>query len=251
VTQRYRMTVEYHGGSLVGFQRQTNGQSVQQAIEEAVTKFCGEEVRVFGSGRTDAGVHAEGQVIHIDLETETTADKVMGAINYHVKPLLIAVLDCAAVSQDFHARFNATARHYRYLIVNRRAPLTVDKGLAWHVPTPLDAEAMDKAAQCLVGDHDFTTFRSIHCQAKSPVKTLDRLDVIRHGEELSIIAEARSFLHHQVRSMVGTLKLVGEGKWSRQDVIDALEAKDRTALGFNAPPEGLYLVRAIYPDQAK
>jgi len=248
LTQRYRMTVEYHGGPMVGFQRQKNGMSVQQAIEEAVEKFCGEEVRVFGSGRTDAGVHAEGQVIHIDLETETTSDKVMGAINYHVKPLPISVLDCAAVSQDFHARFDAIARHYRYLIVNRRAPLTIDKGLAWHVPVPLDAEAMHDAAQVLVGDHDFTTFRSIHCQAKSPVKTLDRLDVIRHGEEISIMAEARSFLHHQVRSMVGTLKLVGEGKWTKQDVIDALEAKDRSALGFNGPPQGLYLVRAVYPD---
>jgi tRNA pseudouridine38-40 synthase len=242
------MTVEYNGGSLVGFQRQTNGMSVQQAIEDAVEKFCGEEVRVFGSGRTDAGVHAEGQVIHIDLDTDTQADKVMGAINYHVKPLPIAVLDCTAVSQDFHARFDAVARHYRYLIVNRRAPLTIDKGLAWHVPVPLDAEAMHDAARVLVGDHDFTTFRSIHCQAKSPVKTLDRLDVMRHGEEISIIAEARSFLHHQVRSMVGTLKLVGEGKWTKQNVIDALEAKDRTALGFNGPPEGLYLVRAVYPD---
>jgi tRNA pseudouridine38-40 synthase len=242
------MTVEYNGGSLVGFQRQTNGMSVQQAIEDAVEKFCGEEVRVFGSGRTDAGVHAEGQVIHIDLDTDTHADKVMGAINYHVKPLPIAVLDCTAVSQDFHARFNAVARHYRYLIVNRRAPLTIDKGLAWHVPVPLDAEAMHDAAGELVGDHDFTTFRSIHCQAKSPVKTLDRLDVMRHGEEISIIAEARSFLHHQVRSMVGTLKLVGEGKWTKQNVVDALEAKDRTALGFNGPPEGLYLVRAVYPD---
>jgi tRNA pseudouridine38-40 synthase len=242
------MTVEYNGGPLVGFQRQTNGMSVQQAIEDAVEKFCGEEVRVFGSGRTDAGVHAEGQVIHIDLDTDTQADKVMGAINYHVKPLPIAVLDCTAVSQDFHARFDAVARHYRYLIVNRRAPLTIDKGLAWHVPVPLDAEAMHDAARVLVGDHDFTTFRSIHCQAKSPVKTLDRLDVMRHGEEISIIAEARSFLHHQVRSMVGTLKLVGEGKWTKQNVIDALEAKDRTALGFNGPPEGLYLVRAVYPD---
>ncbi len=248
MTQRYRMTVEYNGGSLVGFQRQTNGMSVQQAIEDAVEKFCGEEVRVFGSGRTDAGVHAEGQVIHIDLDTDTHADKVMGAINYHVKPLPIAVLDCTAVSQDFHARFGAVARHYRYLIVNRRAPLTIDKGLAWHVPVPLDAEAMHDAARVLVGDHDFTTFRSIHCQAKSPMKTLDRLDVMRHGEEISIIAEARSFLHHQVRSMVGTLKLVGEGKWTKQNVIDALEAKDRTALGFNGPPEGLYLVRAVYPD---
>ena len=248
MTQRYRMTIEYHGGQLVGFQRQTNGQSVQQAIEEAVVKFCGEEVRVFGTGRTDAGVHAEGQVIHIDLETETNAHKVMGALNYHLKPLPIAVLDCVPVSEDFHARFNATARHYRYLIVNRRAPLTIDNGLAWHVPTPLDADIMHEAAQCLVGDHDFTTFRSIHCQAKSPVKTLDRLDVIRHGEEISIIAEARSFLHHQVRSMVGTLKLAGEGKWSVNDVKRSLEAKDRTKLGFNAPPQGLYLVRALYPD---
>ena len=248
MTQRYRMTIEYHGGPLVGFQRQTNGMSVQQAIEEAIKKFCGEDVRVFGTGRTDAGVHAEGQVVHIDLETETHANKVMGALNYHLKPLPIAVLDCVAVSDEFHARFDAIARHYRYLIVNRRAPLTIDSGLAWHVPTPLDANAMHEAAQRLVGDHDFTTFRSIHCQAKSPEKTLDRLDVIRHGEELSIIAEARSFLHHQVRSMVGTLKLVGEGKWTADDVSRALEAKDRTELGFNAPPQGLYLVRAVYPD---
>jgi tRNA pseudouridine38-40 synthase len=248
VSTRYRMTIEYHGGPLVGFQRQTNGMSVQQAIEEAIYKFCGEDIRVFGSGRTDAGVHAEGQVIHIDLETDTTAHRVMGALNYHLKPLPVAVLDCEATDDSFHARFNATARHYRYLIVNRRAPLTIDKGLAWHVPAPLDAGAMHDAAQCLVGDQDFTTFRSIHCQAKSSVKTLDRLDVMRHGDDITIIAEARSFLHHQVRSMVGTLKLVGEGKWTKADVIQALEAKDRTQLGFNAPPEGLYLVRAVYPD---
>ena len=251
MTQRYRMTVEYHGGDLVGFQRQTNGMSVQQALEDAIEKFCGEEVRIHGSGRTDAGVHAEGQVVHVDLETDTDANRVMGAVNFHLKPHAVAVLDCEAVSDDFHARFNAIARHYRYLIVNRRAPLTIDRGLAWHVPVPLDADAMHDAAQRLVGDYDFTTFRSIHCQAKSPVKTLDRLDVMRHGDDISIIAEARSFLHHQVRSMAGTLKLVGEGKWSADDVSAALDAKDRTKLGLNAPPEGLYLVRAVYPDQAK
>lgn len=251
MTTRYRMTIEYHGGGLVGFQRQLKGTSVQQAIEEAIEKFCDEEVRVFGSGRTDAGVHAEGQVIHIDLEIDTNAHKVMGALNFHLKPLAISVLDCVAADPEFNARFDAIARHYRYLIVNRRAPLTIDRGLAWLVPQPLDADLMHRAAQCLVGDHDFTTFRSIHCQSKSPVKTLDRLDVIRHGEEISIIAEARSFLQHQVRSMVGTLKLVGEGKWSIDDLVRALEAKDRTQLGFNAPPEGLYLVRAVYPDEAK
>ncbi len=248
MSTRYRMTVEYHGGPMVGFQRQTNGMSVQQALEDAFAKFCGHEVRIFGSGRTDAGVHAEGQVVHVDLEKPIAARTIMGAANFHMKPLPVAVLDCEEVSSDFHARFDAIARHYRYLIINRRAPLALDKGLAWHVPQALDSDAMHEAAQRLVGHHDFTTFRSVQCQAKSPVKSLDRLDVIRHGEEISVIAEARSFLHHQVRSMVGTLKLVGEGKWTADDVTSALEARDRMALGLNGPPEGLYLTRVIYPD---
>jgi len=169
VSTRYRMTVEYHGGPMVGFQRQTNGMSVQQALEDAFAKFCGHEVRIFGSGRTDAGVHAEGQVVHVDLEEPIAARTIMGAANFHMKPLPVAVLDCEEVSSDFHARFDAIARHYRYLIINRRAPLALDKGLAWHVPQALDSDAMHEAAQRLVGHHDFTTFRSVQCQAKSPV----------------------------------------------------------------------------------
>lgn len=244
---RYRLTIEYDGGPFVGFQHQANGMSVQQAIEEAIEKFSGETVRLFGAGRTDAGVHALAQVVHFDLVRAEDADTVQGALNFHLKPAPIAVLEAAQVADDFHARFDATGRHYEYRIVNRRAPLTVDAGKAWHVPTPLDAGAMHAAAQILVGTHDFTTFRATRCQSKTPVKTLDRLDVARHGEWITVVAEARSFLHHQVRSMVGTLALVGEGKWSPKDVKDALEACDRTALGHNAPPEGLYLTRVLYP----
>ncbi|MEN3975123.1 tRNA pseudouridine(38-40) synthase TruA [Emcibacter sp. SYSU 3D8] len=244
---RYRLTIEYDGGPFVGFQRQTNGPSIQAALERAIERFSGEAVTIIGAGRTDAGVHAEGQVVHFDLLADKGPNEVQGALNHHLKPDPVAVLDAAVAAPDFHARFDAVGRAYRYRIVNRRPPLTLDRGLAWQVPVPLDAGAMHAAAQHLVGRHDFTTFRSAHCQAQSPLKTLDRLDVSRHGAELTVIAEARSFLHHQVRSMVGTLKLVGEGKWTPDDVAAALEARDRQRLGLNAPPDGLYLTRVVYP----
>lgn len=243
---RYRLIIEYDGGPFVGFQHQANGMSVQQAIEEAIEKFCGEKVRLFGAGRTDAGVHARGQVVHFDIDRDADAGTVQGALNFHLLPAPVAVLEATKVSEEFHARFGATARHYEYLIINRRAPLTIDAGTAWHVPTPLDADAMHVAAQQLVGTHDFTTFRAARCQAKSPVKTLDVLDVERSGDQITVRAQARSFLHHQVRSMVGTLARVGEGKWTADDVKQALEARNRTALGLNAPAEGLTLMRVLY-----
>jgi tRNA pseudouridine38-40 synthase len=244
---RYRLTIEYDGGPFVGFQRQTNGPSIQASLERAIEKFCGEAVTVTGAGRTDTGVHAEGQVVHFDLTADKSANEVRNAVNHHLKPDPVAVLDAAVADSAFHARFDAIGRAYRFRIVNRRAPLTFDRGLAWQVPVPLDADAMHAGAQRLVGRHDFTTFRSVHCQAQSPLKTLDRLDVMRHGDEIIVIAEARSFLHHQVRSMVGTLKLVGEGRWTPGDVTAALEARDRQRLGLNAPPDGLYLTKVIYP----
>lgn len=243
---RFKLTLEYDGGGFVGWQRQENGPSVQQAVEEAVRAFCGEDVTVHAAGRTDAGVHALGQVAHFDIARETSADTVRDALNFHLKPAPIAVLRAEAVGPDFHARFSATARAYLYRIVNRRAPLTLDRGRAWHVLQPLDAEAMQTAAQVLVGRHDFTSFRAVLCQAKSPVKTLDALEVTRDGAELRITARARSFLHHQVRNIVGTLKLVGEGKWTRDDVARALAARDRAAAGPTAPAEGLYLTEVRY-----
>lgn len=243
---RWKLTLEYDGGGLVGWQRQDNGPSVQQALEAAVTRFCGESVTAHAAGRTDAGVHATGQVAHLDIARATTADTVRDALNFHLKPAAIAVLSVEAVDADFHARFSATGRSYLYRIVNRRAPLALDRGRAWGVQSPLDAAAMHHAAQILVGHHDFTSFRAALCQAASPEKTLDRLDVMRHGQEISVIAEARSFLHHQVRNMVGTLKLVGEGKWSARDVERALQARDRAAAGPTAPAEGLYLTGVRY-----
>ncbi len=246
MTARYRLTIEYDGRPFVGWQRQENGPSVQAALEEAIAKFCGETVTVFAAGRTDAGVHALGQVVHIDLARETTPDEIQGALNYHLKPAPVAVLDVAAAVPEFHARFDATARHYRYRIVNRRAPLTIEAGLAWRVPAPLDLAAMQAGADLLIGRHDFTTFRSVQCQSKSPVKTLDQFTFTRDGEVIEARLKARSFLHHQVRSMIGTLKLVGEGSWQVEDVKRALEARDRAALGLNAPPDGLYLVKVDY-----
>ena len=243
---RWKVTLEYDGGGLVGWQRQENGPSVQQALEEAVARFCGEAVTIHGAGRTDAGVHATGQVAHLDIAKATTAETVRDALNFHLKPAPIAVLSAEPVGDDFHARFSATGRSYLYRIVNRRAPLALERGRAWNVQSPLDAAAMHHAAQALVGHHDFTSFRAALCQSASPVKTLDRLDVMRHGEEISVIAEARSFLHHQVRNMVGTLKLVGEGKWRARDVERALAARDRAAAGPTAPPEGLYLTAVRY-----
>ncbi len=244
---RYRLLIEYDGAPFVGWQRQTNGRAVQQAIEEAVTAFCGEAVTVNGAGRTDAGVHALGQVSHIDLARDWPADTVRDAINAHLRPEPVSILTVDAVGDDFDARFSAIRRHYRFVIVNRRAPLALSAGRAWQVMKALDAEAMHEAGQVLVGHHDFTTFRSTECQSASPVKTLDRLDVRREGEEIVVEVSARSFLHNQVRSFVGSLKQVGEGKWTSEDLKAALEAKDRKACGPVAPPDGLYLVQVDYP----
>jgi len=243
---RFKLTLEYDGSDFVGWQRQAIGMSIQQALEEAAFRITAETAQVHGAGRTDAGVHALGQVAHIDIEKAITADKLRDALNFHLKPAPIAVIAAEIAAPDFHARFSATRRAYLYRIVNRRAPLTVDHGRAWLVNAPLDSGAMQDAAQVLTGTHDFTTFRATLCQAKSPVKTLERLSVHRVGEEIQIIAESRSFLHHQVRNMVGTLKLVGEGKWSKADVQAALEAKDRAEGGPTAPPDGLYLTRVSY-----
>ncbi len=243
---RYKLVLEYDGGPFVGWQRQDNGPSVQAALEDAVAAFCGERVTAHGAGRTDAGVHALGQVAHVDIAKPTDAGTVRDALNYHLKPAPVAVLDAEAVSDAFHARFSATGRRYLYRIVNRRAPLALERGRAWFVPTRLDAAAMNDAAQILVGQHDFTSFRAAECQAKSPVKTLDRLDVAREGDLLRIEAAARSFLHHQVRNMAGTLRLVGEGKWHANDLAAALARRDRSAAGATAPAEGLYLVAVDY-----
>jgi len=243
---RYRLTLEYDGTGLVGWQRQENGPSVQQHLEAAITGFCGETVTVFAAGRTDAGVHALGQVAHIDLDRDAEPDTVRDALNHHLKPARIAVLAAERVDDDFHARFSARERQYLYRIVNRRAPLTVDEGYAWWVPPALDAVAMHAAAQVLVGKHDFSSFRAAECQAKSPVKTLDALAVARDGDWVLVTARARSFLHHQVRNIVGTLRRVGEGKWSADDVRAALEARDRAKAGATAPACGLYLTRVVY-----
>ncbi|HYM33255.1 MAG TPA: tRNA pseudouridine(38-40) synthase TruA [Candidatus Cybelea sp.] len=243
---RYRITIEYDGTGFVGWQRQDNGASVQAALEDAIFAFAGERADVVGAGRTDAGVHALGQVAHFDLTREWPAATVMNAANFHVRPAPIAVLDCEIAAADFHARFSATARHYRYRIVNRAAPLALDRDRAWFVPQDLDAGAMGRAAKRLVGRHDFTSFRAAQCQAKSPVKTLDVLDVVRSGEEIAVFASARSFLHNQVRAMVGSLKLVGEGRWSEEALGAALEARDRAAAGPTAPAAGLYLMRVDY-----
>jgi tRNA pseudouridine38-40 synthase len=243
---RYKLVVEYDGGGFVGWQRQDNGPSIQAALEDAVAGFCGEQVAVVGAGRTDAGVHALGQVAHLDIAKATTADTLRDALNHHLRPAPIAVLSAEQADEDFHARFSATGRSYLYRIVNRRAPLTLKRGRGWFVPVPLDATAMHEAAQALVGHHDFSSFRAAECQAKTPLKTLDRLDVERHGEEVRVRAGARSFLHRQVRNMVGSLELVGEGKWDRTDLAAALAARDRRAAGPTAPAEGLYLTAVDY-----
>ena len=243
---RYKLTLEYDGRAFVGWQRQTNGLSVQAALEEAVLRFCGETVAAVAAGRTDAGVHATGQVAQIDLAREIPTDTLRNALNFHLKPLPAAVLAAEPAPEGFHARFSAVLRRYRYRIVNRRAPLVLDVGRAWRVPQPLDAEAMHSAAQHLVGRHDFTSFRASLCQAPSPLKTLDLLAVERQGEEIVVRTEARSFLHHQVRNMVGSLKLVGEGRWSDADLVRALEARDRRAAGPTAPATGLYLIEVRY-----
>ena len=243
---RYKLTIEYDGTPFVGWQAQDNGASVQGVLSEAIAAFAGEHVVVSGAGRTDAGVHALGQVAHVDLSKDWDNDTVRDAANFHLRPQPVAVLSAERVASDFDARFSARKRHYLYRIVNRRADLTIDQNRAWRVPRPLDATAMHDAAQLLLGRHDFTTFRAAECQAKSPVKTLDRLDVARDGDEVRIAASARSFLHHQVRSMVGSLVHVGDGKWRAADLANALAARDRSACGQVAPPHGLYLVRVEY-----
>ncbi len=243
---RYKLTIEYDGGPFVGWQRQDNGLSVQQAIEEAVEAFCQERAVAHCAGRTDAGVHALGQVAHIEIAKEAPPDKVRDALNFHLRPHPIAILQAEVAAPDFHARFSATGRSYLYRILLRRAPAALERGHVWHLPFPLDAGAMHAAAQELVGHHDFTSFRSTACQAPSPMKTLDELSVSRAGEEIHVTAKARSFLHNQVRIMVGTLKLVGEGKWSARDVAKALAAADRTQGGPTAPPDGLYLTEVRY-----
>lgn len=245
---RYRLDIEYDGGAYAGWQRQAAQHSVQAAIEQAILRFCGEEAGLRGAGRTDAGVHALGQVAHVDLSRDWPADTVRDAVNAYMQVAgeTVAILSAAKVPDIFDARFSARRRHYLYRIVNRRVPLALMRNHAWWVSKSLDAEGMHEAAQALVGRHDFTTFRSAHCQAKSPVKTLDSLDVVRNGDEIEIRAMARSFLHNQVRSMVGTLKRVGEGAWSTADVAAALAAADRAACGPVAPPHGLYLVTVDY-----
>ena len=243
---RYKLTIEYDGGPFVGWQQQTNGPSVQEHLARAAKAFCGEDVVIHGAGRTDAGVHARGQVAHVDFIKQHEPDTVRDAINYHLKPEPIAVLRVDNVAEEFEARFGAVRRRYLYRIINRRSPLTLESGLAWRVAVPLEAGTMAEGARHLLGNHDFTTFRSVECQAKSPVKSLDRLDVERVGDEILVHAEARSFMHHQVRSIVGSLKCVGDGKWRPDDMRKALEAKDRAACGPVAPADGLYLIGVDY-----
>jgi tRNA pseudouridine38-40 synthase len=244
---RFALTIEFDGRPFMGWQRQSHGPSVQHALEIAVHRMTGERAAVHAAGRTDAGVHARAMRAHVDIAKPVEAFRLMEALNALVRPDPVAVLACAVVPDDWHARFSCLGRSYEYHLVNRRAPLTVEAGLAWQVPQPLDDAAMAAAAQHLVGRHDFTTFRSAHCQADSPVRTLDRLDVTRAGERIVVAAAARSFLHHQVRSMVGCLALVGMGRWSPDDVADALAARDRGRLGLNAPPDGLFFMDAVYP----
>jgi tRNA pseudouridine38-40 synthase len=243
---RYKLTIEYDGTGLVGWQRQANGLSVQEALETAFERFCGNRPTVFGAGRTDAGVHALAQVAHVDLAREADPEVIRSAINHHLRPHAISVLDAAPAPPGFDARLSARSRRYLYRILNRRAPPALERGRVWHVAPPLDAVAMREGARHLVGHHDFSTFRDSLCQAKSPVKTLDVLEVTTDGEEIHIAARARSFLHHQVRNMAGTLKLVGLGQWDPDDVATALAACDRRAGGPTAPAEGLALVAVDY-----
>lgn len=243
---RYKLTVEYDGRPFVGWQRQANGLAVQAVIERAVRSFCGEDIAIGGAGRTDAGVHAFGQVAHADLTKDWPAETVMGALNFHCQPDPVAILACEKMHDGFDARFSAIRRSYRYRIFNRVPQLTHEAGLAWHVKAELDAEAMHEAAQEFVGHHDFTTFRHTRCQAKSPEKTLESFSVRREGQLVIAECASRSFLHNQVRSMVGTLRLVGDGRWTADDVRAALAARDRTACGPVAPADGLYLTRVDY-----
>lgn len=243
---RYRITVEYDGGPFVGWQRQDSGPSIQAALEDAVFAFSGERVHVQGAGRTDAGVHARGQVAHFDIAAEKRAEEVRGGLTFHLKPNPIVVTAAERAPPGFHARFSATYRRYRYRILNRRTPAAMERGHVWHVPVPLDVEAMGAAASVLVGRHDFNSFRSVSCQAKSSIKTLDELSVARCGEEIHLDVGARSFLHNQVRILAGTLQLVGRGQWNRADVEAALAARDRTRAGPTAPPSGLCLMEVRY-----
>lgn len=243
---RYKLTIEYDGAPFRGWQVQDNDLTVQGVLEEAAKALSGEDVRVHGAGRTDAGVHAKGQVAHVDFAKAFRSDQVRDAMNAHLRPHPVAVLSAELVADDFEARFSAIKRHYVYRIINRRSDLALDLGHAWRVPRPLDTDKMHRAAQQLLGRHDFTTFRAAECQAKSPEKTLDQLDVLRAGDRVDVMTSARSFLHNQVRSMVGSLMWVGEGRWSEADLKRALEAKDRAACGPVAPPDGLFLMRVDY-----
>lgn len=243
---RYRLDIEYDGGPYNGFQAQDGQPTVQGAIETAITAFCGQTARIAAAGRTDTGVHATGQVAHVDLDKDWPAATVMNALNAHLVREAVAVLDCVQVSDDWHARFSATGRRYLYRILNRPGRPALDEGRVWHVKRPLDADAMQAGANHLIGLHDFTTFRDVNCQSKSPVKTLDVARVTRVGEEVHLVFEARSFLHRQVRSMAGTLVETGLGRWSPDDVKAALDARDRTACAQVAPPDGLYLTGVAY-----
>jgi tRNA pseudouridine38-40 synthase len=244
---RWRLTIEYDGGPFMGWQRQDHGPSVQQTLEEALRRMTTEVAAFTAAGRTDAGVHAVAMTAHVDVMKSLTAHRLREGLNALVRPHPIAILDVAEVADDWHARFSCIGRRYRYRILNRRAPPALDVGRVWHIAVPLDLEAMQQGAAQLVGRHDFTTFRSAHCQSDSPVKTLDALEISKVGEEIHVEAAARSFLHHQMRSMVGCLALVGRNQWQPDDMRKALEARDRAALGLNAPPHGLYFVEAVYP----
>jgi len=244
---RWRLTIEYDGGPFMGWQRQEHGPSVQQTLEEALQRMTGEQAAFFAAGRTDAGVHALAMSAHVDVMKSLTPHRLREGLNALVRPHPISVLEVDQVADDWHARFSCVGRRYLYRILNRRAPPALDAGRVWHIAVPLDVGPMKEGAAHLVGRHDFTTFRSAQCQSDSPVKTLDALEVSRVGEEIHVTAAARSFLHHQVRSMVGCLAMVGRGRWQSDDIRQALEARDRAALGFNAPPQGLYFVEAVYP----
>lgn len=247
MTQRWKITVEYDGSGFAGWQRQEGVMTVQQTLEDAIAKFSGEAVRLHCAGRTDAGVHALGQVAHFDLAKAVDGDTIRDAVNYHIRPHAAAIISAEAVAEDFHARFSALGRQYRYVILNRRAPAVLNAHLVWHVGKPLNIPAMHEAAQLLIGEHDFSTFRAQNCQSKSPIKTLDKLTVISQGEEIHFDVKARSFLYHQVRNMVGTLSLVGHGQWTKADFIEALAARDRSKGGPTAPAQGLCFMGVTYP----